>query len=68
MDLLIYKYEAEGIMRLIKNHKHFAAKEKFEKLTAVFIQDSVVDIGSGFYGSKIAMKGRVLFDLQQLFH
>lgn len=43
------------------------ARRRFSALSDVFIQDSVVDIGTPFYGNSMASKGRILFDLQQLF-
>lgn len=67
MDLVAYKLASEKIKSTAKSGRWFEARDMYDKLTCIFIQDSVVDIGTKYYGNKMATKGRLMFDLQGIF-
>jgi len=66
MNIDMYEEHANVIRGMYRRDKALA-KHAYRNLSDIFIQDSVADIGEPYYGTSMARKGSVLFELQGLF-
>lgn len=66
MNIDMYEEHANVIRSMYRRDKALA-EHAYRNLSDIFIQDSVANIDEPFYGTSMARKGRVLFELQGLF-
>lgn len=66
MDLNAYKESKEQIEKTYLLNRQLAFRT-YSRLAAIFIQDSQGDIGTPYYGNNIINKGKILWEIQELF-
>ena len=67
MSIDLYEEQARVIRKAFERGNKVTAKRRYENLSNIFIQDSINDVGTPFYGISMYKKDSILFQLQGLF-